>query len=1279
MADEARRPFLRRPLGRLVLVAGALALLLAVLVALAPTLMAGWARGFVERHFDEQHRGRLEIGALELAWTSRQSVREVRLLDPSGERVATASVELPSLWSLATGGGKDLGSIQATASASLVADDAGVTNLERALEPRGAPAESGAKGGGGGSDWRDALRDLRAHVVLSVPELSWSDARTRSLGQPFVLAGFEARLDVAPDTGLELHAAGDVRSSSPGKLKADARVEHPLAPLDGPTPPSFQLDATLDGFSTALIDGLAGLGGVLEPALGPTLKAEARGSGTLQGGDLTASLDAQHAHAELSAQVADGVLRGTGDEPLRVTLDAPGPLADAVLARAAVPPGTRIAPAGEARPLTLVARRLAVPLEPLLSGAGDPVTALASGAALDLTADLGSWSYDDGRITLALEGITLSASADPSGPASRGTLALGGRLGAGSQEALSLQASCDDLAALAAVAHGGPVPPVKVAAALPGLPTSLVAALLGPGTDVAGVLGPQLELRAQAEGTPEQGTVELSLRSDRVRAEVDGELAAGELRTPADHPARISVSRAALEALAASALPAGIEVRWPSSLDVELGGVVVPVQPALDALARSEDPLPPVVGGLAARLTVTADGLTATDPALRKAKRELALGKVVLTASATPNEGEARWEASLEVPLADGSRGLMSAGASGASVLELLRFGERHELSGLHLRAASSGVPIALLEAWTGPGSASALGDTLELDASAALDLPADGPLVADATLDLGAQGRATHVQAKARISEPFAFAGGSAPEALPPMDVQLDVTGTDAISSLLPPALADGVVRTLGHQVSLSATSKPAGGGTELSASLRGGGLSATLAGTSSGGTLRASGKQGLSLELTPAPALVDALVRPSLPEGDALALAEDAGPLRLTVRDVTLPLDALAGGDGQARPREASFEELAASLALDVPRLVYRHGAAPAGSTVSLRDLRLEGGLKGGGPALVTLKGTVDGDQQGTIDLRLEIRHPAGFVVAEPAQAPEVEVSGGARGVPTALVDAAAAQEGLLVDTLGPTLDLDVSGVWPGQDQPARASLHSAHASLQLDARLRGQALVASGEGQKLDATVPLTPLFRERVIGKLVPMLVQLSKPEGAEPVSLDVRDFTLPLDGDLKRLSGVVSLDLNRVSYEVLPGLQRLLAMQPGAAAGGGAARVADIAPLTLRIEGGVVHYEGLPITFQGRDLNFRGSYDLAANRIQLATDVPLKLLGSKVEDQLDKVREYLDPDLAVPIEITGSPTSPRVALGKKFVDEVLQNAAQNALRKGLGDLLKKKKD
>ncbi len=276
-------------------------------------------------------------------------------------------------------------------------------------------------------------------------------------------------------------------------------------------------------------------------------------------------------------------------------------------------------------------------------------------------------------------------------------------------------------------------------------------------------------------------------------------------------------------------------------------------------------------------------------------------------------------------------------------------------------------------------------------------------------------------------------------------------------------------------------------------------------------------------------------------------------------------------------------------------------------------------------------------------------------------------LEVRG--EGLPTGLVDAVLGQDGLLVEVLGAELELTFRGRLPLEGQPLSLALESSAASLTFNGSLQDGALVARGD-DALRASVPLGPLLGERVVGPLLPVVVGLRKPEGAAPIDLSVSSFHLPLDGDLSALDADVTLALGEVAYQLLPGLQDVLARIDQE----NVQRLAELEPLHVPIRGGVATYDGLVLEVGGHELIFAGSCDLASTELGLATSVPLKIFGSSLARELDRAREYLDPELAIPIELSGSWKRPRVRVGEGFLEEVLEQAARRTLSRGLMDLL-----
>lgn len=403
--------------------------------------------------------------------------------------------------------------------------------------------------------------------------------------------------------------------------------------------------------------------------------------------------------------------------------------------------------------------------------------------------------------------------------------------------------------------------------------------------------------------------------------------------------------------------------------------------------------------------------------------------------------------------------------------------------------------------------------------------------------------------------------------------------------------------------------------------------------------------------------PAPLEELVGPRLtlrgrvrgtPRAGAVELSVDAERLEVRV-DARASDGRLALADPE-RPWRVAWTPTPSSLAALAERL-----GAPAGTPSPT----------GSDPVTVVVR---------RLDLPLEP-----LLAGDPPEAwpePGAHVAATLTALPTALADAVLGQDGLLVDALGPRLEATVDAAWPATpERPIAARLSSGAAWLEVTATLVDGVLVASGEG--LRAEIGLTPLVSERVVGPLLPLVVDLSKPEGAEPVRLAVRDFRLPLEGGVTDVVADVSLDLGRVLYRFLPAVDQLLAAQGLAQR---EAKVADLARFDVHVEDGQATYEGFPLSIEGEEYVFRGGYDLRSGALQLATEVPLRHLGGSVGREIERAREWLDPDLEVPVEIGGTLQRPRLSIDQRFlegvVEEALQGAVQKELRRGLDKLLGK---
>ena len=113
-------------------------------------------------------------------------------------------------------------------------------------------------------------------------------------------------------------------------------------------------------------------------------------------------------------------------------------------------------------------------------------------------------------------------------------------------------------------------------------------------------------------------------------------------------------------------------------------------------------------------------------------------------------------------------------------------------------------------------------------------------------------------------------------------------------------------------------------------------------------------------------------------------------------------------------------------------------------------------------------------------------------------------------------------------------------------------------------------------------------------------------------------------------------------------------------------------------IRVPITNGIASYDRLPLRIGGRDYAFSGTFSLVDKSFSMETQVPLAALGRKVSDKLESLRDFLDPNLMVPLELRGTWKSPRLRVGDDFLKKVAEDALKRQGEGLLEGLLKKKK-
>ncbi len=1079
---------------------------------------------------------------------------------------------------------------------------------------------------------RAALERLRCDFALDLPAVRVEDEVMRAAGTSVGVDG-KLTASVAPGAplvvALDCDLSGDPRSPSASQLAVNARIPDPWTLVsDGHLSPS-EIDVRIDALSMAWIQAFVPGDLRIADAIGPTIDAELSATGaSLDSGNVKLTVRAQRLELDVAGRLEHRVFRSGADEGVRLRASPPARWVEQALA-SHLPPGHQLT-VGEGA-LDLRVSDLAIPVDAQSTTPSDPLAAYAGRTALALTCTLPALRWSDEALrakgaSAEFAGATITAHlAETSALA----LTLRSTLDTGSKGELNLDVRVPDAWALARMDNVQQLQPLDVALRVDRLPTALVDGLAGANGALVTWLGSQISTGLDVKNANlSAGHIELRVETPKIAAGFAGTLAGGVFQAVGDEGLRVraQIGRADWEREIAPRLPAGTQFTGalfsePVELTVRNISLAIPEFGAAHA-APSPDAL---LAGLGAEVTLAIPSFAWSNEGLRAAKQTLGLSNVALSAKVAP-------QAPLDVRLAGSvdaaTAGKLEATCTLADPWSILRATDTG-LPRIDARIVLDDLPTDMLELFAGPQPmlTSLLGSPIDVE------ITAD-----DIALDRGSL--------RAKVQTPS---------------------------------------------------------------------TSLSIAGRIQSGAFVCSGDDGLDLALNVPAGYVESQITPMLPAGTRLALPQDAGPLTakirntkfafastsvgaVAVRDASARLsdaDANAAESAQAPTSPSDGESAAAApnaalafladlglkFEAGLPALTYSDAATDAaGRPIVLRDTRVWAELAPGAPPSAGVASKIDDVEPGSIDLNVRALDSLAKLAepGEPSQPAGLErirvaLDLRASGVPTALVDLLARQDGLLVDTLGQKLELKAKTDALSLEQGTFVvDLTSPQASLHASGQMKDKTLSMSRTDRGV-ARFGLTPLASERIVGSLVPVMFNVSKPEGAEPVVLTIDDLSFPMGGDLSKLDATVNLNLGEVTYRLMPALESLI----GSVAG---AKTVKLPALVIPIRKGIATYDNFPIVIGSQTCSFSGTFSLIDKSFRMSTAIPLSALGKKVSAAVEGARQYLDPNLPVPIEIRGTWKSPKVSIGDDFMKRVVENAAKGGLQdllKGLGG--KKKKD
>jgi len=323
--------------------------------------------------------------------------------------------------------------------------------------------------------------------------------------------------------------------------------------------------------------------------------------------------------------------------------------------------------------------------------------------------------------------------------------------------------------------------------------------------------------------------------------------------------------------------------------------------------------------------------------------------------------------------------------------------------------------------------------------------------------------------------------------------------------------------------------------------------------------------------------------------PASVALDAEVTGGPIELRLRDQTTTLNDLRAtvrGDDLSQP--VVFAVLAAPV-----------GAAPA-----------EGQVRGI-------------DVGGSISKLLDAEHRFS------AGGAQLQIDAAVEHLPTELVDDMLRLNGYLVAAVGPSMKAQVAADGFSRESGTLDSRFDTDYGW-LEAHVIGSGgAVETAPDRPVTARLDLSPSLRQKVLYGLGPFLADLHTAKS--PLDFRVSNATVPLDGDVSRLSADLDLTIGEVEYDsgsATLGLFRIFNIARGPTVPG------FIEPVRVRIRNGVVNYEKFNIRIDKFTLPFSGTIDLVNKQVDLRTEAPMTGLALAIEELA------LVADLQVPIVIGG---------------------------------------
>ncbi len=219
-----------------------------------------------------------------------------------------------------------------------------------------------------------------------------------------------------------------------------------------------------------------------------------------------------------------------------------------------------------------------------------------------------------------------------------------------------------------------------------------------------------------------------------------------------------------------------------------------------------------------------------------------------------------------------------------------------------------------------------------------------------------------------------------------------------------------------------------------------------------------------------------------------------------------------------------------------------------------------------------------------------------------------------------PAAVLDALAGAGGLLAEALGGAVRTEIRAQDLSKSSGTlSASVYSPRAILSVEGSVRDGAFVASAPVRAEVSTI--SPRLGEMALSTLLPLIGHIEKRTEDGAALVVAEEFTAPIDGDLRRLNGRLTISLGRVRYEAAPFFGKLIRLTDNPTT---SLLFNNWPELKVTITDGVATYERVALPMGDFTLETKGTVDLAERTVDIITYVPLSALVREIAEAAGRV-------------------------------------------------------